>query len=90
MTEKRIRGYAPRAGRDIARTWAIAHGSAWVLAADLMEPPGIFSDYAKFQVITRALERVGVPFERQPYDGRTFMYRLSPETVKELTYGGKQ
>ena len=90
MTDNRIGGYAPRAGFDIARTWAFAHGAAWVLASDLMEPPGIFSSYAKFQVITRALERVGIPLEKQPYDGRTFMYRLPPETVKELTYGGKQ
>jgi hypothetical protein len=52
-----------------------------------MEPPGIFSTYAKFQVIQRAMERSGFTPERQPYDNRAFMYRLSPEQVKELTYG---
>lgn len=80
-------GYSPRAGKDFARTWATAHGSAWVLASDLMEPPGIFSSYAKFQVIERAMIRSGLAPERQPYDNRAFMYRLSPEIVKELTYG---
>lgn len=80
-------GYSPRAGRAFARTWATAHGSAWVLASDLMEPPGIFSAYAKYQVIERAMERGGVIPEKQPYDGRTYMYRLTPDQVRELTYG---
>lgn len=80
-------GYSPRSGRNFARTWAVAHGSAWVLAEDLMEPPGIFSAYYKFQVIERAMERSGVKPERQPYDGRTFMYRIPPAMVTELTYG---
>lgn len=85
--EPRIRGYAPRAGKDFARAWAVAHGSAWVLASDLMDWPGIFATYAKFQAIERAIERGGYKLEKQPYDGRTFMYRLHPDLVKELTYG---
>lgn len=80
-------GYAPRSGRNFARTWATAHGSAWVIASDLMDPPGIFAAFAKFQVIERALQRSGIPIERLPHDNRSYMYRLSPETVKELTYG---
>lgn len=74
----------------MARTWAVAYGSAWVLAADLMEPPGIFSNYAKFQVVTRALERCDIFLEKQVYDGRTYLYRLTPEQVNDLLYGGKE
>ncbi len=87
MTETRRRGFPPHAGRDFARTWAVAHGSAWVLASDLLEPPGIFAAYSKFQIITRAMERCGIAPERKPYNDKTYLYRLSPETVKELTYG---
>lgn len=87
MTEKRERGYAPRQGREIARTWAVAYGSAWVLASDLMEPPGVFSDYKKFQIITRSMERCEIFLERMEYTGNSYLYRLSPEKVQELLYG---
>lgn len=88
MTEKRSRGFAPHRGKAMARTWATAYGSSWVLSSDLMEPPGVFSDYKKFQIIERAMNRSGYFLERQPYDDRSYLYRLSPEVVKELTYGG--
>jgi hypothetical protein len=90
MNSKKPRGArGPEAsvGLDIARTWAVAYGSAWVLASDLMEPPGLFSDYAKFQVLERAMNRVGIELERQPYNNRTYLYRLNPDLVKELIYG---
>lgn len=86
-TKPHTGGYSPRAGKDFARTWATAHGSAWVLASDLMEWPGIFATYAKFQVIERAMERCGLKPERMPYDNRAFMYRMSPDQVKEVLYG---
>lgn len=87
MTEKRKQGYAPRQGREIARTWAVAYGSAWVLSSDLMEPPGVFSSYAKFQIITRAMARCDIYLERMEYSGMSYLYRLSPEKVQELLYG---
>jgi hypothetical protein len=87
MTEKRRRGYAPRVGRDFALTWATAYGSAWVLAEDVIEFPGVFSNFNKFQTLERAMQRCGYFLERQPYDGRTYLYRLPPETVQELLYG---
>lgn len=85
--EKRVRGYAPRVGLDIARTWATAYGSAWVLADDLIQFPGVFAEYKKFQILLRALERCAIPVERQPYDGRTYMYRLAPAVVQSILYG---
>lgn len=90
MTEKRIRGYAPRVGLDIARTWATAYGSAWVLASDVMEPPGVFSSYAKFQVLVRALERCGIPLEMTEYDSKAYLYRLAPHVVQSILYGDQQ
>lgn len=87
--EKRSRGYAPRVGLDIARTWAAAYGSAWVLADDLINFPGVFAEYKKFQILERAMARCGITVEKQPYDGRTYLYRLSPETVSEVMYGNR-
>lgn len=85
--EKRARGYAPRVGKDIARTWATLYGSSWVLASDLVEWPGPFAEYKKFQILQRAMERSGIVLEHQLYDSKAYLYRLSPETVASLTYG---
>lgn len=88
--EKRNRGYAPRQGLAIARTWATAYGSAWVLARDLIEFPGVFSEYKKFQILTRAMERCGIPLETMDYDGKTYLYRLPPDVVQSILYGGQE
>lgn len=74
----------PSQGLKMARTWAVAHGSAWVLSQDLMLPPGIFSDFSKFQVILRSMERAGFVPETQVYNERSFLYRLSPQLVADL------
>lgn len=88
MTEKRTRGYDPRLGLQIARTWATAYGSAWMLSSDLIEFPGLFTQFTSFQQLERALIRGKIFLERMPFDSKAFLYRLSPETVAELTYGG--
>lgn len=89
MTERSKPGFPPTVGRDIARTWATQFGVAWVLASDLIDPPGVFASYANFQALERALNRCGFTIERMPYDNRSYLYRLPPDVVKELTYGGQ-
>lgn len=84
MTNYRRPGVDPSMGLVFARTWAVAHGSAWVLAEDLMQPPGIFSDIKYFQTIVRAMERVNIFPEKQEYSARALLYRLDPGVVEGL------
>lgn len=83
MANYRRKGDPPQ-GLKMARTWAVVYGSAWVLSQDLMQPPGAFSAFATFQSCLRAMERAGFVPEKQLYDDRSFLYRLSPQTVTDL------
>jgi hypothetical protein len=83
MANYRRKGEPPQ-GLRMARTWAVAHGSAWVLSTDLMQPPGIFSDYVTLQSCLRAMARVNIKPEKMIYDDRSYLYRLDPGVVVGL------
>lgn len=78
-------------GRDIARVWALTFGSAWVTKDELFDPPSPLAfSYTTFSKLLLLVQRAGVPFEKRKMwvKDNNHMYRLTPETVKELTYGG--